>query len=91
MEPLLSINQVAKRLGVCSKTVRREIKAFRLKASKVGRLVKIQPEELQAYLARQKIRRPDADKPRQGKPKVSPAQAAHEAAMERLRKAGATL
>lgn len=49
--PLLDVADVAARLRVCSRTVRRLIAAGALRAHRVGRLIRISEEDLQRYLA----------------------------------------
>ena len=47
---LLDVATVAKRLGVSVRTVRREIKNGRLRAYRVGRLLRVGEDDLLAYL-----------------------------------------
>ena len=47
-----TLKEAAKRLGVCTKTLRREIDAGRLKAFFVGRQLRIRAAELEAYMKR---------------------------------------
>ena len=49
---LLSVAVVAKRLAVCTKTVRRTIERGELRIHRVGRLVRVSEEDLAAYMAR---------------------------------------
>jgi excisionase family DNA binding protein len=51
-DPLLSVAQVAQRLGVCTLTVRRRIKAGVLGVHRIGRSIRISEAGLQAYLVR---------------------------------------
>ncbi len=48
---LLNIKQTAKYLGVCTKTVRKLIKAKELRAHKVGEQWPIMPADVRGYLA----------------------------------------
>ncbi len=48
---LLSIVEVARRLGVSEKTIRRQIADGELSAYRVGRQLRISEEDLMAYLA----------------------------------------
>jgi excisionase family DNA binding protein len=47
---LLTVPEVAERLRVHPITVRRHIKAGRLKAVRVGRNIRVRPEDLEEYL-----------------------------------------
>lgn len=49
--PLLDVADVAARLRVCSRTVRRLIASGALRAHRVGRLIRISEEDLQRFLA----------------------------------------
>lgn len=51
----LSITEASRWLGVCVRTVRREIERGRLKAIRVGRSLRISVGELRAYVQRQTI------------------------------------
>lgn len=46
----LSVAEVAKHLGVCEATIRKEIKTGALLSTRVGRMHRILPEILTAYL-----------------------------------------
>jgi excisionase family DNA binding protein len=48
--PLLTVREAAARLSVNERTIRREIHAGRLPALKVAGAVRIDPDELEAYL-----------------------------------------
>jgi excisionase family DNA binding protein len=48
--PLLNVRSVADRLSVSEKTVRRLIESGRLPAVRVGGQVRIDPDELEAWL-----------------------------------------
>ena len=48
---LLTVEQTAERLAVCSKTVRRLISAEQLRAVRIGRAVRIAEDDLRVYLA----------------------------------------
>jgi len=48
MEELLTIKEVAKHLKISKATVRRHIKEGRLKAVKIGRIVRISAEEIKS-------------------------------------------
>ena len=50
-EPFLSISEVAKRLGVSEKTVRRKIASGELPAHRVGKLIRVGERDLLARLA----------------------------------------
>jgi len=52
---MLSMKDVAERLGVSQRTVTRMLERGELPSVKVGRSVRIRPEALQAYLARQTV------------------------------------
>lgn len=47
---LLSVEDVAKRLDVCAKTVRRWIKRHDLHVHRLGRLIRITEEDLQSFI-----------------------------------------
>jgi excisionase family DNA binding protein len=49
LEPLLSIEQVAVLLGICTKTVRRHIDDRELPAIRVGSRVMVDPADIRAY------------------------------------------
>lgn len=49
---LLTVEQTAARLNVCTKTVRRLITAGTLRALRVGRSIRVSEDDLQVYLAR---------------------------------------
>jgi len=49
--PLLSVADVAERLNVSEKTVRRQIKDGSLPTHRVGRNLRISEDDLQAYLS----------------------------------------
>lgn len=48
MEELLTIEEVAKRLKISKATVRRHIKEGRLRAVKIGRVVRVSTEEVKS-------------------------------------------
>jgi excisionase family DNA binding protein len=48
--PVLSVNDVAKILGVTSKTVRNLVKARNIPSIKVGRLIRIPKDELISFI-----------------------------------------
>ena len=50
MDKLLSVEEAAKILGVNEQTVRRWVREGRIKASKVGRLIRIKEEDLNTFL-----------------------------------------
>lgn len=52
-EPIYTIPQIADALGVCTKTVRREIERGTLKAVRVGRQFRITSGDYAAYLSSQ--------------------------------------
>lgn len=49
-EQLLTVEQAAGRLQVSTKTIRRRIRDGSLKAHSIGRLWRIRPEELEAFI-----------------------------------------
>jgi excisionase family DNA binding protein len=51
---LLLIDQVAEGLGVSTRTVRRLIAKGELVACRLGRLVRVHPDDLAAYIDRQR-------------------------------------
>jgi excisionase family DNA binding protein len=51
-ERFLSVAEVAKRLGVSEKTVRRKIESGDLPAHRVGKLIRVTERDLAAYLPR---------------------------------------
>lgn len=56
-EPALySVRDVAMKLGVHPETVRRLIHDGRLEAVRVGRVLRVDPNSLQAFLSQQRIR-----------------------------------
>ncbi len=52
---MLSVAQVAKRLGVSSRTVTRLIVAGELTAHQIGSVYRVAAEDLAAYLARTRV------------------------------------
>jgi excisionase family DNA binding protein len=52
---LVSIREAGRRLGVCARTVRREIERGRLKGIRVGRSLRIRITELSRYMENQTI------------------------------------
>jgi excisionase family DNA binding protein len=56
VEPeFVSIREAGRRLGVCARTIRREIERGRLKAIRVGRSLRIRISELSRYMENQTI------------------------------------
>lgn len=53
---LYSVREVASRLGVHPETVRRLIHDGRLEAVRVGRVLRIHGDELDRFLARQRVK-----------------------------------
>jgi len=51
---LLTLRDVARYLGVSERTIRREVKASRLLAVKVGRQVRFDPPDVLRYVAARK-------------------------------------
>ena len=51
----LTLEQVAKLLGVSERTVMRQIKAGRLKAFKVGRSLRFEEDAIQEYVKHQQV------------------------------------
>ena len=56
LSPLYSVREVAEQLGVHPETIRRQIHEGRLEAVRVGRLLRIPKEALEALLDAQRIR-----------------------------------
>ena len=56
-ERFLSVAEVAKRLGVSEKTVRRKIASGDLPAHRVGKLLRVSERILTAYVTRARSRR----------------------------------
>ena len=54
-EPLLTVLEVALALNTSEKTVRRRIKAGELPVIQDGRIVRIRPDDLRAYIALRRI------------------------------------
>ncbi len=54
----VSLREAGRRLGVCARTIRREIERGRLKAIRVGRSLRIRVEELRRYMEQQAIGSP---------------------------------
>ncbi|HEY3318907.1 MAG TPA: excisionase family DNA-binding protein [Planctomycetota bacterium] len=52
----LCLEEAAKDVGVCRKTLKREIEAGRLRAFRVGRQYRIRSAELEAYMKRAELR-----------------------------------
>jgi excisionase family DNA binding protein len=52
--PLLSPKELATRLGISDRTARSMIESGRMPSLKIGGLTKVEPAEVDAYLARQK-------------------------------------
>ena len=50
--PLLTINEAARRQNVFPRTVRRQIERGELPYYRIGRAIRISPEDLAAYLKR---------------------------------------
>lgn len=59
---LVSVRDVARRLGVHPETVRRLIHDGRLRAVRVGRVLRVDPSDLDGFLARQRVK-PDRAAP----------------------------
>ncbi|MFN0090129.1 MAG: helix-turn-helix domain-containing protein [Acidimicrobiales bacterium] len=55
MKPLLSCADAAELLGIQPNTLRRLIEHGRLPAYRVGRLVKLRPEDLDEYVRRNRM------------------------------------
>jgi excisionase family DNA binding protein len=56
----LTIAEVAKRLGVSQRVVYELVQDGKIEAFKIGRAIRVQPEELAAYIERRTDRGPDA-------------------------------
>jgi excisionase family DNA binding protein len=54
--PLLTIAEVAELLGVSIETVRRRINTGELRVIRDGRIIRIHPDDLEAYIAIRRIR-----------------------------------
>ncbi len=54
MEPLLSLEEAAKLLGVSSRTVRRALEAGDLQPIRIGRRILIEPAAIRAYIDRKR-------------------------------------
>jgi excisionase family DNA binding protein len=54
--PLLTIRETAERLGVSVETVRRRISAGELRVIRDGRIIRIDPDDLEIYIAIRRIR-----------------------------------
>lgn len=55
-EPMISVNEVAERLGVSPDTIYRlKNKPNGLRAYRVGRCIRFRPEEVDAYIAAQAV------------------------------------
>ena len=61
MATLLSLEEVAVRLGVSYNTVRGYIESGRLRSTKIGRTVRVSEEELQKFLGAQEPEQPPAE------------------------------
>ncbi len=55
LEPLMSIEAVATVLGVSTKTIRRLVKSGVLPIIRLGRTIRVRPDDLKAHIARQRI------------------------------------
>lgn len=55
---LVSVREVARRLGVHPETIRRLIHDGRLEAVRVGRVLRVESSELESFLARQRVKPP---------------------------------
>lgn len=55
--PLMSTAEVAAKLNVDPDTVTNEVRRRRLAATRVGRLIRIHPDDLEAYIAKNSTRR----------------------------------
>jgi excisionase family DNA binding protein len=54
-EECVSLREASRLLGVCVRTIRREIDRGRLPAFRIGRNLRIKPSELQRYTEREAI------------------------------------
>lgn len=52
---VLSLEEVAKLLGVSERTIRREVKAGKLRAFRVGSQLRFRPESVDEYMKNQEI------------------------------------
>lgn len=55
-EVMLTVDEVATRLGVCTETIRRAYQSGRLRAVRVGRLVRIPAAAVAAYVSPDHVR-----------------------------------
>jgi excisionase family DNA binding protein len=53
---LVSVREVARRLGVHPETIRRLIHDGRLEAIRIGRVLRVESSELERFLARQRVK-----------------------------------
>jgi excisionase family DNA binding protein len=53
---LVSVREVARRLGVHPETIRRLIHDGRLEAVRIGRVLRVESSELERFLARQRVK-----------------------------------
>jgi excisionase family DNA binding protein len=53
---LYSVREVAHRLGVHPETIRRLIHDGRLEAVRVGRVLRVEPSELERFISRQRVK-----------------------------------
>lgn len=53
---LVSVREVARRLGVHPETIRRLIHDGRLEAVRIGRVLRVDSSELESFLARQRVK-----------------------------------
>jgi excisionase family DNA binding protein len=54
--PLLTIQETAERLGVSVETIRRRISSHELRVIRDKRIIRIHPDDLEAYIAIRRIR-----------------------------------
>lgn len=55
VDKFLSLEEVAKMLDVSERTVAREVKAGRLRAFKIGRMLRFKPEAIEEYAKNQEV------------------------------------
>jgi excisionase family DNA binding protein len=53
---LVSVREVARRLGVHPETIRRLIHDGRLEAVRIGRVLRVESSELESFLDRQRVK-----------------------------------
>ena len=57
-DKLLTVQEAAERMGLHHQTLRKIIKTGRLKASRIGRVLRIRPEDVEAFIETSQIEQP---------------------------------